>query len=73
MFNIVTPENDENYALFERYLARSFSFAVTGLTTLLRLLLVTKIRKITDKKVLLITATEQNALKYQNDFLKLSG
>lgn len=50
MFNIVTPENDENYALFERYLARSFSFAVTGLTTLLRLLLVTKIRKITDKK-----------------------
>ena len=73
MFNIVTPENDENYALFERYLARSFSFAVTGLTTLLRLLLVTKIRKITDKKVLLITATEQNALKYQNDFFKAFG
>ena len=73
MFNIVTPENDENYALFERYLARSFSFAVTGLTTLLRLLLVTKIRKITGKKVLLVTATEQNALKYQNDFLKAFG
>ena len=70
MFNIASPENDENYFLFERYLKKSFSFAVTGLTTLLRLLLVQKIRKITDKKILLITSTEQNALKYQNDLLK---
>lgn len=70
MFNIASPENDENYFLFERYLKKSFSFAVTGLTTLLRLLLVQKIRKITDKKILVITSTEQNALKYQNDLLK---
>ena len=73
MFKIKIPENNENYALFENFLARSYSFAITGLTTLLRLLLVTKIKKITDKKILVITATEQNALKYQNDLLKAFG
>lgn len=73
MFKINAPENNENYALFERFLAKSFSFAATGLTTILRLLLITKIRKITDKKVLLVTSTEQNALRYQNDLLKAFG
>lgn len=46
------------------------SFAVTGLITLLRLLLVEKIHEISKKKVLVITSTEQNALKYQNDLKK---
>lgn len=73
MFKINAPENNENYALFERFLAKSFSFAVTGLTTILRLLLITRIRKITDKKVLFVTSTEQNALRYQNDLLKAFG
>lgn len=73
MFKINVPENNENYALFERFLAKSFSFAATGLTTILRLLLVTKIRKITDKKILFITSNEQNALKYQNDLQKAFG
>ena len=73
MFKIQSPENDMNYALFERYLAKSFSFAVTGLTTILRLLLIQKIQKITDKKILVITSTEQNALKYQNDLKKAFG
>ena len=59
--------------MFERYLAKSFSFAVTGLTTLLRLLLIQKIQKITEKKLLVITSTEQNALKYQNDLKKAFG
>ncbi len=70
MFNIVNPDNNENYFLFERYLKKSASFAVTGLTTLLRLLLVQKVKKITDKKILFITSTEQNALRYQNDLMK---
>ena len=73
MFKINAPENNENYALFENFLARSYSFAITGLKTLLRLLLNTKIKKITDKKILVITSTEQNALKYQNDLLKAFG
>ena len=73
MFKIPVPENNENYALFERYIARSFSFAATGLTTLLRLLLIIKIKEISSKKILVITSTEQNALKYQNDLLKGFG
>ncbi len=70
MFKIEVPENNPNYSLFEKNLARSFSFAVTGLTTILRLFLITKIKKITDKKILFITSTEQNALRYQNDLEK---
>ncbi len=73
MFKITAPENNETYSLFENFLTRKFSFAVTGLTTLLRLLLITKIKKITDKKILVITSTEQTALKYQNDLLKAFG
>lgn len=73
MFKINAPENNENYALFENYLAKEFSFAITGLTTILRLLLVTKIRKITDKKILFVTSNEQNALRYQNDLEKAFG
>lgn len=73
MLNIPAPENNENYALFERYLTRLSSFNITGLTTFLRLLLITKIKKITDKKILFITSTEQNALRYQNDLIKAFG
>lgn len=73
MFKINAPENNENYALFENYLAKKFSFAITGLTTILRLLLITKIRKITDKKILFVTSNEQNALCYQNDLEKAFG
>ncbi len=73
MFNIQAPENNQNYSLFETYLAKSFSFAITGLTTILRLLLICKIKKITDKKILFITSTEQNALKYQNNLEKAFG
>lgn len=73
MFKINAPENNENYTLFENYLAKKFSFAITGLTTILRLLLVTKIRKITDKKILFVTSNEQNALRYQNDLEKAFG
>ena len=71
MFNIKIPENNPNYSLFENYLAKSFSFAVTGLTGILRLLLIKQIKKITGKKVLIITSTEQNALKYRNDLKRL--
>ncbi len=65
--------NGENFSSFERNLKMGRSFTATGLTTLMRLLLVERIRAFTDKKVLFITATEQNALKYQNDFSKALG
>ncbi len=73
MLNIQGPENNENYALFERYLTGLCSFNITGLTSFLRLLLITKIKKITNKKILFVTATEQNALRYHNDLIKAFG
>ena len=67
MFNI--NENDIPYP-YERFRARlkeGESFAVTGLTTFLRLFLLFKIKKYAKKKVLMVTSTEQTALKYQSD------
>lgn len=73
MLNIKIPENNPNYSQFENALVNGRSFAVTGLTTILRLLLIKQIKKITDKRILFITSTEQNALKYQNDLEKAFG
>ena len=67
MFQI--NENNIPYP-YERFRARlkdGESFAVTGLTTFLRLFLVSKIKKYANQKILLITSTEQAALKYKND------
>ena len=68
MFDIQNPVKSENFTLFERMISCSQSFAVTGLTSLLRLLLITKIKKFSKKKLLIITPSEQNALKYKSDF-----
>lgn len=73
MLNIKIPENNPNYSQFESTLVNGCSFAVTGLTTILRLLLIKQIKKITNKKILFIASTEQNALKYQNDLEKAFG
>lgn len=70
MFDIKNPKNLNNFELFERYLSHSHSFCVTGLTTLLRLLLIDRIKMLSKKKVLVVTPTEQNALRYQNDLKK---
>ena len=70
MLKIKIPENNYNYNLFEKNLLKSVSFTVTGLTTILKLLLIKQIKKVREKKILFITSTEQSALKYQNDLLK---
>ena len=58
----------EKFLEYRDYVKKSWSFAVTGLTSLLRLLLVKNARDYSKKKILLVTSTEQNALKFQNDF-----
>ncbi|MFI3299824.1 MAG: transcription-repair coupling factor [Candidatus Gastranaerophilales bacterium] len=68
MLNITNPVESEIFRLFERYLKKSCSFAITGVTSLSRLVLAEKIHRITGKKILFITSTEQSALRYQNDF-----
>lgn len=62
---------DDKFLEFKKYINKSRSFAVTGLTSVLRLLLVKLIRKFSEKKILFITSGEQSALKYQNDLKKL--
>lgn len=52
---------------FKRNLSTSKSFVITGLTSFLRLLLVQKIGEISGGRILFVVASEQNALKYQND------
>lgn len=60
-------ENNKNLLRLKKNLLSSKSFTITGLTSFLRLLLVQKISEISSKKILFITSSEQNALKYQND------
>ena len=58
-----------NYEDFRAKVKKDVSFAVTGLTSILRIYLLSKIKAYSKKKVLFITSTEQNALKYQSDLL----
>ncbi len=73
MFSIECLNTNENYQLFKANVKSGISFAVTGLVTILRLLLVQKAHEISKKKILFVTSTEQSALKYQNDFKKAFG
>lgn len=73
MFSIDCLNTNENYQLFKADVKARMSFAVTGLLTILRLLLVQKTHEISKKKILFVTSTEQNALRYQNDFKKAFG
>lgn len=70
MFSIDCLNTNENFLKFKSGLLSGTSFTVTGLVTVLRLLLVQKAHEISKKKILFVTSTEQSALKYQNDFKK---
>lgn len=66
MLNI-NVENNENFLHLKRNISASKSFVITGLTSFLRILLLEKIKQYSGKKILFVTSSEQNALKYQND------
>ena len=66
MLNINSETNKSVIQLRKSLLAHK-SFVITGLTSFLRLFLLNKIKEFSHKKVIFITANEQNALKYQND------
>lgn len=66
-------KNNKIFPRFSRNILNSKSFAITGLTSFLRLALVQKIAELSQKKVLFITASEQNSLKYQNDLKTAFG
>lgn len=69
MFTINTDDISKSYEDFRLNVKQGKSFAITGLTSLLRIFLLSKIRQYSKKKILFITSTEQNALKYQSDLM----
>ena len=69
MLKINEDNIPQNYELFRQKIKDNKSFAVTGLTSVLRLFLLSKVKNYSKKKVLFVTSTEQNALKYQSDLL----
>ena len=73
MFNINSGSMSQNYETFVAKVQKGQSFAVTGLTSILRIFLISKIKSVSKKKVLFITSTEQNALKYQSDLKSAFG
>ena len=56
---------------FDSYIARN-SFILTGLTSYLRLYVISRVLK-QGKKVLFVTSSEANAQKYQTDINKIFG
>lgn len=73
MFTINEDDIRPNYEEFRQKIKDNRSFAVTGLTSVLRIFLLSKIKTYSKKKVLFITSTEQNALKYQSDLGSIFG
>lgn len=60
-------EDNKNFSHLKRNIKALKSFVITGLTSFLRLFLLEQIKTNSGKKILFVTASEQNALKYQND------
>ncbi len=71
MLSVQNPENNQSFNTFKKYLRKSCSFAITGVTALSRLVLLQKISELTDKKILFVTSSEQSALRYSNDYKNL--
>lgn len=63
-------KNNKFYSRLKKNFSNSNSFVISGLTSFLRLILLNEIAKNSGKKVVFVTANEQNALKYQNDLRK---
>ena len=69
MLNFVKQQENEKIEKILSRLIKGNSFCINGLTSFLRLFLLKYIAN--KKKVLFITASEQKALKYKNDLMKL--
>lgn len=64
-------EQSSFFDSFVRNIKKQKSFTLTGLTSFSRLLLLNYIKKISNKKILFITSTEQSGLKYTADLERL--
>ena len=69
MLNYINSQNYINIEKTRAFLNKNCSFTLTGLTSFLRLFLLAEISL--SKKVIFVTNTEQNALKYKHDLEKM--
>ena len=69
MFNVEC----KNFDKIKNLLSKSKSFAVSGVTSFFRLILLNKIKEYSGKKILFVTSNEQSSLKLQADYKKLFG
>ena len=56
--------NNENLISFKNNVLKSKSFTVSGITSFLRLVLAEKVAEYSKKKILFITPTEKDYLKF---------
>ena len=69
MLNYLNKNNHLNLEKLLAFLKKDISFTVTGLTSFLRLLILAQMHSA--KKMIFVTNTEQNALKYKHDLEKM--
>lgn len=67
MLTFLEKSNFDKYKKIEQLLKENRSFAVSGLTGILKILLIAQITESNSKKILLITDSEQSAIRYKND------
>lgn len=70
MLSYLNKLNSDKYSKIKKLLKENKSFVVSGLTNVLKILLLAQISGLKSKKILFITDSEQNAIKYKNDFKK---
>ncbi len=73
MIDYLVNSNTEKIRELKRLFTRNKSFTVSGLSNISKMLSLAFFLNNSNKKVLFITDSEQNAIKYQNDLRKLLG
>lgn len=71
MLNFVKNIKCESFEKIGALLNKRFSFALSGITNCAKLTILSLISEKYGKKIVFVTETEQNALKFQNDLKKL--
>ena len=65
--------NCKKFDKLKNFVTKGKSFALSGLTSVFRLILLNKIKEFSNKKILFVTSNEQNSLKLQADYKKIFG
>ncbi len=67
MIDYLSSLNSKEFAEIKRYFSKGKSFAVSGTTNVLKILLLAQMADSLNKKLLFITDSEQTSIKFKND------